>query len=105
MERPISDLASVFLVLADLVKQMHENQKAIMDKLHNLNVESPTGSEYITATEFMDALRIRRSKFDELRRQNQIKTLEKGRKIYVPSSEIKRYFEDYSIKKPSKSNT
>lgn len=98
MEKSTSELPSVFLVLADLVKQMHENQRAIMDKLHNLNIESPTGSEYITATEFMDALRIRRSKFDELRHQNLIKTLEKGRKIYVPSSEIKRYFEDNSIK-------
>jgi Helix-turn-helix domain len=98
MEKINPELPSVFLVLADLVKQMHENQRAIMDKLHNLNTESPTSSEYITATEFMDALRIRRSKFDELRHQNLIKTLEKGRKIYVPSSEIKRYFEDNSIK-------
>jgi hypothetical protein len=98
MEKITPELPSVFLVLADLVKQMHENQRAIMDKLHNLNTESPTSSEYITATEFMDALRIRRSKFDELRHQNMIKTLEKGRKIYVPSSEIKRYFEDNSIK-------
>lgn len=98
MEKITPELPSVFLVLADLVKQMHENQRAIMDKLHNLNTESPTSSEYITATEFMDALRIRRSKFDELRHQNLIKTLEKGRKIYVPSSEIKRYFEDNSIK-------
>jgi hypothetical protein len=98
MEKTTQELPSVFLVLADLVKQMHENQRAIMDKLHNLNTESPTSSEYITATEFMDALRIRRSKFDELRHQNMIKTLEKGRKIYVPSSEIKRYFEDNSIK-------
>jgi hypothetical protein len=98
MEKTTQELPSVFLVLADLVKQMHENQRAIMDKLHNMNTESPTSSEYITATEFMDALRIRRSKFDELRHQNLIKTLEKGRKIYVPSSEIKRYFEDNSIK-------
>jgi hypothetical protein len=98
MEKTTQELPSVFLVLADLVKQMHENQRAIMDKLHNLNTESHTSSEYITATEFMDALRIRRSKFDELRHQNLIKTLEKGRKIYVPSSEIKRYFEDNSIK-------
>ena len=98
MEKLSTELPSVFLVLADLVKQMHENQKAIMDKLHNLNTESPTRSEYITATEFMDALHIRRSKFDELRHQNLIKTLEKGRKIYAPSSEIKRYFEDNSIK-------
>ncbi len=77
---------------------MHENQRAIMDKLHNLSAESPTSSEYITAMEFMDALRIHRSKFDELRQQNLIKTIEKGRKIYVPSSEIRRYFEDNSIK-------
>lgn len=97
MEKSTSELPSVFLVLADLVKQMQNNQKAIMDKLHNLNAERASTSEYITANEFMDALRIRRSKFDELRHQNLIKTVEKGRKIYVHSSEIKRYFEDSSI--------
>ncbi|MES2794723.1 MAG: hypothetical protein V4683_02095 [Bacteroidota bacterium] len=98
MEKLSPELPSVFLVLADLVKQMHSNQKAIMDKLNNLNTESPSMSEYITAMEFMDALRIHRSKFDELRSQNLIKTIEKGRKIYVPTTEIRRYFEDNSIK-------
>ena len=98
MEKLSHELPSVFLVLADLVKQMHSNQKAIMDKLNDLNIESPSMSEYITAMEFMDALRIHRTKFDELRHQNLIKTVEKGRKIYVPTTEIKRYFEDNSIK-------
>lgn len=97
MEKTQSELPSVFLVLADLVKQMNENQRAIMDKLQNINSGANPLSEYITATEFMDAVRIRRSKFDELRQRNLIKTLEKGRRIYVPASEVRRYFNDPSI--------
>ncbi len=52
----------------------------------------------ITALEFMAAVRIRRTKFDQLVANNKIKTIKKGRKIYVPISEVDRYFQDTSIK-------
>jgi hypothetical protein len=45
----------------------------------------------------MDAVKIRRWKFDQLIAGNLIKTIKKKRKIYVPESEIQRYFTDPSI--------
>lgn len=55
------------------------------------------GSNYITAIEFMEAVRIRRSKFDELVAGGKIATVKKKRKIYVQITEIERYFTDPTI--------
>ena len=49
--------------------------------------------KYITAKEFMDAVRIKRTKFDTLVQTNAIKIVKKERKIYVPVEEVGRYFE------------
>ncbi len=54
-------------------------------------------SEYITANEFMQAVKIRRTKFDQLVQTNRIKIIKKLRKIYVPVTEIDRYFNDRTI--------
>jgi len=51
----------------------------------------------ITAKEFMKVVRMCRSKFDQLVIAGKIKTIKKRRKIYVPVSEIDRYFSDPSI--------
>jgi len=51
----------------------------------------------ITALEFMKAVRIKRTKFDQLVNESRIKVIKKKRKIYVPVSEIDRYFSDSSI--------
>ena len=47
---------------------------------------------FITAMEFMQAVRIGRTKFDQLVAANKVKTIKKDRKIYVPVGEIERYF-------------
>jgi excisionase family DNA binding protein len=47
---------------------------------------------YITAKEFMEAVRIKRTKFDQLVAKNKIRILKKGRKIYLPFTEINNYF-------------
>ncbi|MEO9022803.1 MAG: hypothetical protein ABI237_18135 [Ginsengibacter sp.] len=47
---------------------------------------------YITAKEFMEAVRIKRTKFDQLVAENKVQILKKGRKIYLQSSEIGNYF-------------
>jgi hypothetical protein len=60
------------------------------------NTEIPT--RYITAKEFMATVRICRSNFDRLVAGNKIKTIKKGRKIYVPVGETERYFEDISTR-------
>jgi hypothetical protein len=48
----------------------------------------------VTAIEFMQAVRIRRWKFNCLVSSGKIITLKKKRKIYVPKGEIDRYFSD-----------
>jgi len=48
---------------------------------------------YITAMEFMQAVRIGRTKFDQLVAANKVKTIKKDRKIYVPVGEVERYFQ------------
>lgn len=49
---------------------------------------------FITAMEFMQAVRIGRTKFDQLVAANKVKTIKKDRKIYVPVGEVERYFGD-----------
>jgi len=52
---------------------------------------------YITAKEFMEAVRIKRTKFDQLVQTSMIKVIKKRRKIYVPVGEVERYFTDRGI--------
>lgn len=52
---------------------------------------------FMTAMEFMEAVKIRRTKFDQLVQTNKIKIIKKLRKIYVPVTEIDRYFKDSTI--------
>ncbi len=52
---------------------------------------------HITLKEFLTAVSIGRTKFDQLVAQNKIKVIKKQRKIYVPVSEIDRFFKDPSI--------
>lgn len=54
-------------------------------------------SGFLTAVEFMCAVKIKRWKFDQLVNQSRIKTIKKKRKIYVPVSEVERYFTDPKI--------
>jgi len=53
---------------------------------------------HITAKEFMAAVKIGRTKFDKLVNTSRIKVIKKKRKIYVPVSEVNRYFIDPNIK-------
>lgn len=60
--------------------------------------QSKSGKEgFITAKEFMAAVRIGRTKFDQLVAGNKIQTIKKLRKIYVPVTEVNRYFSDPNI--------
>ena len=54
-------------------------------------------TNHITAKEFMAAVRICRSKFDQLVASNKIKIIKKRRKIYLAATEIDRYFSDPAI--------
>ncbi len=63
-----------------------------------LSTERRVGARFITASEFMESVKIGRWKFDQLIRLNKIKTIKKERKIYVLATEVDRYFMDSSIR-------
>lgn len=74
-------------------------QQDILNQIKELKARGPTGVplNHITALEFMAAVRIKRTKFDQLVAKNKIRVIKKRRKIYVPISEIDRYFNDPGI--------
>lgn len=86
---PQEELANLKSTQEEILQQL----KVIQSKHSDISI----AVKNITAKEFMAAVRICRSKFDQLVNSNQIKTIKKRRKIYVPASEIDRYFTDPSI--------
>jgi hypothetical protein len=74
-------------------------QNETLNLLRELSTNKSTGVyiNHITAREFMEAVRIKRTKFDQLVVTNKIKVIKKRRKIYVPVSEVERYFADPKI--------
>ncbi|HSZ85689.1 MAG TPA: hypothetical protein VK787_06640 [Puia sp.] len=74
-----------------------EKQDEIIELLREKNFASAkpgVRSPYITAKEFMSAVRICRSNFDKLVKAKKIMTLKKGRKVYVVAGEVERYFRE-----------
>ncbi|MEO7045964.1 MAG: hypothetical protein ABI091_11705 [Ferruginibacter sp.] len=95
------DLQSLSLVIIPqeelaIIKGM---QQEILLQLKELNAQKSQSFvvKNFTALEFMAAVHICRSKFDQLVNANKIKVIKKKRKIYVPVSEVDRYFSDTSI--------
>jgi hypothetical protein len=78
---------------------MVATQQDILRKIQELSAKEPgtVSATYITAKEFMAAVRIGRTKFDQLVQTNKIRITKKKRKIYVPVSEVERYFTDGNI--------
>lgn len=76
------------------------SQVEILAQLKSMK-SSPSPKEgfpnHITAKEYMTAVKICRSKFDQLVSANKIKTIKKKRKIYLPASEVERYFTDPAV--------
>jgi hypothetical protein len=83
------------------MEQLKSTQLQILEAiktLHLNNAGKPSSPPvYLTAVEFMRAVRICRSKFDQLSARSKIRVIKKKRKIYVPFSEVERYFTDPSI--------
>jgi len=72
----------------------------VLVEIKNLQSAKQSASgkgNFITAKEFMAAVRIGRTKFDQLVAGNKIQTIKKLRKIYVPVTEVNRYFSDPNI--------
>lgn len=74
-------------------------QMEILQQVKDLHLKGPAGIpiDYITAKEFMKAVNIGRTKFDQLVNGCKIRVVKKRRKIYVPAREVERYFKDPSI--------
>ena len=72
--------------------------QGIQQRLDELKGTRQPAVKFITAMEFMTAVRIRRTKFDELVKFGRIKAVKKSRKIYVPVEEVDRYFNDSSVR-------
>jgi predicted sugar kinase len=93
------DLQGITLVMipeAELTL-LKKSLQSIQQQLNNLNSKEQTTVKHITAIEFMAAVRIRRTKFDELVKFGKIRVVKKLRKIYVPVEEVDRYFSDSTI--------
>ena len=78
--------------------QLKANQNEMLlllkDFKNGFKLSTPRNlSEYITANEFMQAVKIGRTKFDQLVQSNKVKTIKMHRKIYVPVTGIDRYFQ------------
>ena len=82
-------------------KNVQQQLSDILEKLGtvmNYSKSQPAFQvNYMTALEFMAAVKIKRTKFDMLVRMSKIKILKKKRKIYVPVTEIERYFKDATV--------
>jgi hypothetical protein len=94
-----SQRMNLVIIPEEELTNIQTTQQEILRQLQSLQSPSSTTVlvRHITAKEFMAAVRICRSKFDQLVNENKIKTIKKRRKIYVPTSEVDRYFSDPSI--------
>lgn len=91
---------SFLLVGRAEIEAIKSCQLEILKKLNELDKNNQNrnvlDSPYVTALEFMKAVRIRRWKFNCLVKSEKIMTVKKKRKIYVPKGEIERYFSSIS---------
>lgn len=82
---------SIVVLTEEALESIIKGQKEIVTKIDELK-ENSTPKEYLTVKEFMARLKIGRSKFDQLIANNEILYSRKGRKIYIPSTEVDKYF-------------
>lgn len=95
------EMLSLVMIPQEELTNLKATQQEILLHLKEIRSKSNSNSlarNHVTAKEFMAAVKICRSKFDQLVLSNQIKTIKKSRKIYVPAGEIERYFSDPSIR-------
>ena len=91
----MENVVRVLVVPEEEWNSLQQSQGEILRLLKDLaGRDNPKGKvvPFITAIEFMTAVRIGRTKFDQLVAECKVKTIKKGRKIYVPIGEVERYF-------------
>ena len=88
-------VVNVVVVPEDDWQKLLQGQAELLRLVQELKGTIPVTAAivpFITAMEFMQAVRIGRTKFDQLVAANKVKTIKKDRKIYVPVGEVERYF-------------
>ncbi len=93
MNNKESVIPQIVMLPGSVLDKLQRTQDIILEKLESIQSGNSSPDEYLTAVQFMERIKISRATFDEKRAKNEIKVISKGRKLYVPSSEIKRYFE------------
>lgn len=97
----MKSIGSLVMIPLEELNLLKSTQQEILQELKALkNKNGQLGmvtAQHITAKEFMAAVKICRSKFDQLVAGSKIHTVKKKRKIYVPMQEVNRYFTDPSI--------
>ena len=84
-----ADFATFEMKIQAELEVLKQCQRAILERLANAcDTKSSRTLEltYVTAKQFMDAVHIRRWKFNQLIANNKIKSIKKSRRIYVPVS-------------------
>ncbi len=87
---PYSELENIKSIQLQILNELKSLQE------RSITTNSPN-THYLTAVEFMQAVKICRSKFDQLSASGRIKVIKKKRKLYVPVSEVNRYFDEPNI--------
>ena len=90
---------TLVMIPGEELAQRKTQLELVLAEIKNLQLpkQSPNKESFITAKEFMAAVRIGRTKFDQLVAARKIQTIKKLRKIYVPVTEVNRYFTDPNI--------
>lgn len=79
----------VEIPLADF-EALKESNRQIVEALQAMkSIKRP---EFLSSKEFMEEVKISRWKFQELRDANMLRVVQRGRKLYVPATEVTRYF-------------
>jgi len=90
---------TLVMIPGEELAQLKTQLDLVLTEIKNLQLpkQSVSKESFITAKEFMAAVRIGRTKFDQLVADRKIQTIKKLRKIYVPVTEVNRYFTDPNI--------
>lgn len=91
MNNKASEIPQIVMLPGTVLEKLQATQERILEELENIR-SGNSADEYLTAVEFMEKVKISRASFDEKRANNEIKVIAKGRKLYVPLSEVRRYF-------------
>ena len=84
-------------------EQFFDKMEGILDDYFKKYSEKPKETDkqfpnYLTKNEFLNLTKMSPSRMDRLRNRNLIKSVKKGRTVYIPASEVERFFSDSGIK-------